>query len=186
MYLEDAEAAVVLTQPDQQRRAEGLAPFGCHVLCVAELCEGSKSCIPLPVERTPADPAYIIFTSGSTGRPKGVVVPHRGLQDMLPWLVELHQLGEPEHGRGAWHAKVAPSCLLMPRSFLLLAQGRKMSCSSPLQSTLMPTSLRCGRILCSCPLPAIGPLGLALTGLHVAWYCTGCRCYLCSPWAAGW
>ena len=42
----------------------------------------------------PEDPAYIIFTSGSTGRPKGVVVPHRGLRDLLPWLVDKFELSK--------------------------------------------------------------------------------------------
>ena len=40
----------------------------------------------------PEDPAYIIFTSGSTGRPKGVSIPHRGLRDLLPWIMEQFSL----------------------------------------------------------------------------------------------
>ena len=94
MYLEDAQAVVLLTEPAQQRRAESLAPFGCQALCVADACaQASEGSLPAAA-CSAKDPAYIIFTSGSTGRPKGVVLPHRGLQDMLAWLVEMLSLGE--------------------------------------------------------------------------------------------
>ena len=56
--------------------------------------QGSGSRTPLGSRCSAEDPAYIIFTSGSTGRPKGCILPHRGLQDLLPWLVDLHRLGE--------------------------------------------------------------------------------------------
>jgi len=43
------------------------------------------------VPSSPEDPAYIIFTSGSTGRPKGVMVPHKGVKDLMPWLVKMYE-----------------------------------------------------------------------------------------------
>ena len=49
---------------------------------------------PPPNRSSPDGTAYIIFTSGSTGRPKGVLVAHRGVRDLMPWLTELHGLGE--------------------------------------------------------------------------------------------
>lgn len=33
------------------------------------------------------DPVYIIYTSGSTGSPKGIVVSHRGVIDLIEWMV---------------------------------------------------------------------------------------------------
>ena len=96
MYLEDAQAAVLLTEPAQQRRAEGLAPYGCSVIDISDVSIRSieRGSGIVSLRASPEDPAYIIFTSGSTGRPKGCVLPHRGLQDLLPWLVDLHRLSE--------------------------------------------------------------------------------------------
>ncbi len=92
MYLEDSQAPVLLTEPAQQQRAESLATYGCRVVCVSDLVNGASNGAH-DVEVSAEDPAYIIFTSGSTGRPKGCVLLHRGLQDLLPWLIDLHQLG---------------------------------------------------------------------------------------------
>ena len=93
MYLEDAQAAVLLTEPAQQRRAESLAPFGCHVVCVADACAQASGGSPPATACGAKDPAYIIFTSGSTGRPKGVVVRHEGVRDYACFLRERFQLG---------------------------------------------------------------------------------------------
>ena len=95
IYLEDAQATVLLTEPAHRRRAETLAAFDCPVACVAEVCaQPGVDTAAISRSASPEDPAYIIFTSGSTGRPKGCVLPHRGLQDLLPWLVDLHRLSE--------------------------------------------------------------------------------------------
>ena len=93
IYLEDAGANVLLTEPAHRQRAEGLVGADCPVLDVAEAQQRGTGGVALGRRCCPEDPAYIIFTSGSTGRPKGCALPHRGLQDLLPWLVELHGLG---------------------------------------------------------------------------------------------
>jgi amino acid adenylation domain-containing protein len=41
-----------------------------------------------PPRVTPDHRAYIIYTSGTTGKPKGVVIPHRGLVNLLHFLVQ--------------------------------------------------------------------------------------------------
>ena len=93
MYLEDAQAAVLLTEPAHQRRAEGLAPYGCHVVCVADACAQVSRGSPPAAACGAKDPAYIIFTSGSTGRPKGVVVRHVGLRDYSCFLRDRFSFG---------------------------------------------------------------------------------------------
>jgi len=102
IYLEDAHASVLLTEPEHRQRAGGLVGAGCPVLDIGEASARSSAASALAAGLAqPEDPAYIIFTSGSTGRPKGCMLPHRGLQDLLPWLVDLHRLGAPCGQSGA-------------------------------------------------------------------------------------
>ena len=112
IYLEDAHASVLLTEPAHRERAACLVDASCPVLDTAEACArgrsgGSSSA--LSGRAKPEDPAYIIFTSGSTGRPKGCVLPHRGLQDMLPWLIDFYLLGEAQPAC-VWAAVCWPPC----------------------------------------------------------------------------
>jgi len=94
VYLEDGAAHFVLVQSQQAERAARMVVAGVSVIDVAEFVSnridtaGSEL-----LHAGPKDPAYIIFTSGSTGRPKGVVVPHCGLRDLLPWLVDKFAVG---------------------------------------------------------------------------------------------
>lgn len=96
IYLEDGGAAVMLVQPSLEARAQTLLQPNVKVFIVDESVQ--KSCGTIEQEEAtqpnPEDPAYIIFTSGSTGRPKGVVVPHRGLQDLIPSVINLFSLTE--------------------------------------------------------------------------------------------
>jgi non-ribosomal peptide synthetase component F len=87
---------VLLTQAEHFDRAKSLVVDGCRVLEASEVLSSVSGCPSNPpAERSSYDGvAYIIFTSGSTGRPKGVLVPHRGVADLMPWLVELHGVGE--------------------------------------------------------------------------------------------
>ena len=87
---------MLLTQASHLDRSVGLVEESCRVVDTATLLDGSSGTISNPpVNRSSPDgTAYIIFTSGSTGRPKGVLVAHRGVRDLMPWLTELHGLGE--------------------------------------------------------------------------------------------
>ena len=91
VYLEDAKAALLLANPQHLLRAESMVGKDVPVVDVssAAAAAGTAS-LRSP---GPEDPAYIIFTSGSTGRPKGVVIAHRGLRDLVPWLVDRHSIG---------------------------------------------------------------------------------------------
>jgi non-ribosomal peptide synthetase component F len=93
IYLEDAQAPVLLTELAHQQRANSLAGHGCRVVCVDELCAPGAGSRAVAGASSADDPAYIIFTSGSTGRPKGVVVRHGGVRDYSYFLRERFQLG---------------------------------------------------------------------------------------------
>lgn len=96
IYLEDAKAPVLLTQVEHLSRARSLVGDDCRVLEVQTvLSEVAGAPGNPPADRSSYDGvAYVIFTSGSTGRPKGVQLPHRSMADLLPYLVELHDLSE--------------------------------------------------------------------------------------------
>ncbi len=76
LYLEDSEAAVVLTDA---RLAATLPPHTARVLRIdGPRPEGRDGLGPQP-----SDLAYLIYTSGSTGRPKGVMVTHRNVANFF-------------------------------------------------------------------------------------------------------
>ena len=95
VYLEDAKAALVLTNPQHLVRANSMVGEGVPVVDVSIAADASAGTATLR-SPGPEDPAYIIFTSGSTGRPKGVTVAQRGLRDLIPWLVDRHNIGTEE------------------------------------------------------------------------------------------
>jgi non-ribosomal peptide synthetase component F len=94
VYLEDAKAALLLANPQHVVRAKGLVGEDVPVVDVSTAAAAGPD-VGSSALRSPGpdDPAYIIFTSGSTGRPKGVVIAHRGLRDLVPWLVDRHNVG---------------------------------------------------------------------------------------------
>jgi len=89
VYLEDAAAHVVLVQSQHADRARGMIGANVPIVDVADQVNSGSSAALVP--SGPEDPAYIIFTSGSTGRPKGVMVPHKGVKDLMPWLVKMYE-----------------------------------------------------------------------------------------------
>jgi amino acid adenylation domain-containing protein len=80
--LDDARAAIVLTQTDLTR---GWSFGDAVVVCLdGDWKDISRGETGKPAELSKADDlAYVIYTSGSTGTPKGVEVPHRGLANLL-------------------------------------------------------------------------------------------------------
>ena len=93
IYLEDGVAEVVLVQAHHEARAQAMVGQGVKVIDVASLSGQPDGAVALR-PASPNDAAYIIFTSGSTGRPKGGMVAHRGLKDLLPWLVDMYNLSK--------------------------------------------------------------------------------------------
>jgi natural product biosynthesis luciferase-like monooxygenase protein len=76
LYLEDSEAAIVVTDSAHAGR---LPPHGARLLLLdRDWPEGPDAPGPAP-----DDLAYLIYTSGSTGRPKGVMLTHRNLANFL-------------------------------------------------------------------------------------------------------
>lgn len=66
---------------------------GTPVVLVSEL-SSSASTVHEPVKVESTDTAYILHTSGSTGVPKGVVVPHRALNHLVNWALQVHTVEE--------------------------------------------------------------------------------------------
>jgi non-ribosomal peptide synthetase component F len=97
VYFEDADAKIVLVQEKYSERAASMVGAGVDVVDVAATLAAAAPKKKKQASSVhgvgPEDPAYIIFTSGSTGRPKGVVIPHRGLRDLMPYLVDQFKLG---------------------------------------------------------------------------------------------
>jgi amino acid adenylation domain-containing protein len=99
--LEDAEAAVLLTQSELR---DALPPHAGGVLYVDELSgdepreggepRGESVAAPRPYGAAlPENLAYVIYTSGSTGRPKGAMVTQAGVVNCLRAMQELYNLG---------------------------------------------------------------------------------------------
>ncbi len=79
--LEDARAAVLLTNPELQKALPATVSEVIHV----EDAPAPTDVDPLPLVSRPEHLAYLIYTSGSTGRPKGVAMPHGPLAHLISW-----------------------------------------------------------------------------------------------------
>ncbi|MFG1954931.1 amino acid adenylation domain-containing protein [Micromonospora sp. NPDC048830] len=85
--IEDAGVKLVLTQSHVRERV----PAGDLPTLSLDTEWSAVAGEPTEAPRTgltPENLAYIIYTSGSTGRPKGVMVPHRGVNHIVPWRHE--------------------------------------------------------------------------------------------------
>ena len=82
--LEDARAAVLLTNPEMQKALPATVSQVIHV----EDSPAPTDVDPLPLVSRPEHLAYLIYTSGSTGRPKGVAMPHGPLAHLIAWQLE--------------------------------------------------------------------------------------------------
>ncbi len=76
--LEDANAALVITQPDKRSvLGQPSTKLLDYSFDASEVQVFSRR--PLDLNYHPELAAYIMYTSGSTGRPKGITIPHRGI-----------------------------------------------------------------------------------------------------------
>ncbi|MGZ9827816.1 amino acid adenylation domain-containing protein [Tsukamurella ocularis] len=89
--LEDAAPSAVLTCGDVPEAATAAVPDGVPVRAVDPGDGAGPATDPAHARDglTPDALAYIIYTSGTTGRPKGVAVSHRGLPDLMAFVVEV-------------------------------------------------------------------------------------------------
>ncbi|HEY6393414.1 MAG TPA: non-ribosomal peptide synthetase, partial [Bryobacteraceae bacterium] len=58
--------------------------------------QAASNGMPLAVQSTPSDLAYVIFTSGSTGRPKGAMLPHQGVMNWMLWMRRTFEVTESD------------------------------------------------------------------------------------------
>jgi amino acid adenylation domain-containing protein len=56
-----------------------------------------ESHLPVPLQPTTLDLAYIIYTSGSTGRPKGVMLTHQNALTFIQWCADEFQVRPEDH-----------------------------------------------------------------------------------------
>jgi natural product biosynthesis luciferase-like monooxygenase protein len=113
LYLEDSEAAVVLTDSEL---ADALPPHTARTLRI----DGP---VPAGVDGeapSPEDLAYLIYTSGSTGRPKGVMVTHRNVANFFAGMDARIDPAQP----GTWLAVTSLSFdISVLELFWTLARG---------------------------------------------------------------
>nr|WP_256465172.1 non-ribosomal peptide synthetase [Tsukamurella sp. PLM1] len=88
--LEDAAPSAVLTCGEIPETATARVPGGVPVFAVDPWDGSGDATDPAHARAglTPDALAYIIYTSGTTGRPKGVAVSHRGIPDLMAFVVE--------------------------------------------------------------------------------------------------
>lgn len=107
--LEDSGTRVVLTDPPNREslaRAQDEGGFELEVLVVGGAGEEGDRSFEGLLDRAEAgtevaetdlrDPATIMYTSGTTGRPKGCVLPHRGVLNLWPYVVNCLALEESD------------------------------------------------------------------------------------------
>lgn len=89
--LEDAAPSAVLTCGDVPESCTAPVPVGLPVHAVDPWASTGDATDPAHAREglTPDALAYIIYTSGTTGRPKGVAVSHRGLPDLMAFVVDV-------------------------------------------------------------------------------------------------
>lgn len=85
--LRDSAAPVLLTETSL---LNSLTDYSGNVICLdREHSEIAACSQENPVSSVGiANLAYVIYTSGSTGMPKGVLVPHQGLANLIPVLID--------------------------------------------------------------------------------------------------
>ncbi|MGC5024742.1 amino acid adenylation domain-containing protein [Tsukamurella sp. DT100] len=88
--LEDAAPSAVLTCGAIPEATTASVPDGVPVRAVDPWDVAGEATDPAHAREglTPDALAYIIYTSGTTGRPKGVAVSHRGLPDLMAFVME--------------------------------------------------------------------------------------------------
>jgi len=129
-FFGDAEPAVIVCRPDDERRVAALWPQA--TVLTLDASEGTllERAQTHPdafdtVTRGPNDPAAILYTSGTTGRSKGAVLSHRNLASNALTLVEQWGFTRGDvllHALPVYHVHglfVACHCVLLSSSRML-------------------------------------------------------------------
>ena len=129
-FFGDAEPAVIVCRPDDERRVAALRPQASVLTLDASggtLLERAQTQPDTfdTVTRGPNDPAAILYTSGTTGRSKGAVLSHRNLASNALTLVEQWGFTRGDvllHALPVYHVHglfVACHCVLLSSSRML-------------------------------------------------------------------
>jgi len=97
-YLEDSQAALVVTDDAGRRTIERIAAEQQTVrgiLSIEQVLGAEPAALP-PVEIAATDPAFMLYSSGTTGRPKGVLHRHDNLACALTSLRDTWQFTEAD------------------------------------------------------------------------------------------
>lgn len=86
--LNDSAPAVLLTQGQLRERFKDRLPVvNLAGSSSAWTDQPDSNLSPTGIGLSPRHLAYVIYTSGSTGRPKGVMVEHRGISNLVTWML---------------------------------------------------------------------------------------------------
>ena len=143
--LEDAQAPVLLTRESIANRLPALKASIVFVDAPKDPAQPQGPEAP-PGYVGPENLAYVIYTSGSTGKPKGTPIRHRGVSNLIRFLVDFYEV-DPESrvlqfaafGFDASVSEIFPA--LVAGATLVMAPQEKLMSSEGLQQVLQQEAI---------------------------------------------